>query len=239
MKHDIYHNDCFDVFPEIENNSIDLILTDPPYNITNLVGHSKPNFGSIRPNHFATAEWDKYNNDDFYTMIDNFFTQAERVIKKKGTLIIFTSYLYIGSVVEIAEKHNFYFKNVGVWHKTNPMPANMNLHFLSATEFFIYFVYDSKTGTFNNNGKAVHNVFECSVAPKSERKYGKHQTQKPEKLITWLTELLSNPGDIVLDPFMGTGTTCVCAKNLGRGYIGIEKQQEFFNISKERLDNEI
>lgn len=236
MKQNIYHNDCFDIFPQIENKSVDLILTDPPYNIINQKGHSKPNFGTMRENSWATAKWDEYDNTDFYSMLDNFLSEAGRVIKDKGSLIVFTGYQSINPIIELAEKHNFYFKCVGVWHKTNPMPANMNLHFIHSIEFYIYFVYGSRTGTFNNNGKAIHNYFECSVTPLSERKYGKHQTQKPEKLISWLTELLSNPGDIVLDPFMGAGTTCVCAKKLGRGYIGIEKEKEFYDISEKRLD---
>lgn len=236
MKQGIYHNDCFNVFPQIENKSIDLILTDPPYNVVNQLGHEKPRFHTIRENSFSAANWDDYKGDDFQVMIDNFLAESERVIKDKGSLIVFTGHSTINTIIELAEKHGFYFKCVGVWHKTNPIPANMNLHFLSALEYFIYFVYGSKTGTFNNNGKPIHNYFECPVTPKRERKHGKHQTQKPEKLIAWLVELLSNPGDIVLDPFMGTGTTCVCAKNLGRDYIGIEKDQTFFDISEKRLN---
>ena len=130
-----------------------------------------------------------------------------------------------------------YYKTTGIWHKTNPMPRNMNLHFINSNECWIYFTNKTKTGTFNNNGKAIHDFFESSVTPSSEKKYGKHPTQKPESLIESFVKILSNRNDTVLDCFMGSGTTGVVSKRLGRNFVGIELNEEYFNIAKQRIND--
>ena len=98
----------------------------------------------------------------------------------------------------------------------------MNLHFINSTEAWIYFIYQKRTSTFNNNGKAVHDFFETSVTPAGEKKFGKHPTQKPVVLLETFVQLLSNEGDIVLDPFMGSGSTGVAALKHKRKFIGVD-----------------
>lgn len=226
----IYHSDFRNILPTLESNSVDLILTDPPYDINrNKIGH-----WNIRPNHADRADWDSFNGN-YFDLIDDFFKLSAEVIKEGGTLITFCNVKDITNFIQIAEENRFYYKNTLTWHKTNPFPGNMNLQFVSSTEFFLYFTYKKKTGTFNNNGQIVHNYIETSVTNKSEKKYGKHQTQKPLELMKWLVGLLSNENDLVLDPFMGTGTTCLACKELNRNYIGIELKQEFYEIAEKRL----
>ena len=111
----------------------------------------------------------------------------------------------------------------------------MNLHFVNSTEAWIYFTYKTRTGTFNNDGKVIHDFIETSVTSNGERKYGKHPTQKPEGLMRHFVEVLSNKDDYVLDPFMGSGTTGVAAKRTGRNFIGIELDEKYFKISEERI----
>ena len=156
-------------------------------------------------------------------------------------MIMFMSLIKLETLIQIAEKHGFYYKTTGIWHKTNPMPRNMNLHFVNSTEAWLYFTYKTRTGTFNNEGKLYHDFIETSLVTKNEKSFGKHPTQKPVQLISHFVELLSNKGDLIIDPFMGSGTTGVVSKSLGRDFIGIELEEGYFNIATQRiedLDNE-
>lgn len=112
----------------------------------------------------------------------------------------------------------------------------MNLHFVNSTETWIYFTYKTRTGTFNNNGAVLHDFIETAVTPASERKYGKHPTQKPEVLMSHFVEVLSNIDDWVLDPFMGSGTSGVVAKRASRNFIGIELDENYFDMAKKRIE---
>ena len=112
----------------------------------------------------------------------------------------------------------------------------MNLHFVNSTETWIYFTYKTRTGTFNNNGAVLHDFIETAVTPASERRYGKHPTQKPEVLMSHFVEVLSNADDWVLDPFMGSGTSGVVSKRTCRNFIGIELDKNYFDMAKKRIE---
>jgi len=114
----------------------------------------------------------------------------------------------------------------------------MNIHFVNSTEAWIYFINDGTSGTFNNDGKMVHDFIETSLTPKNEKKFGKHPTQKPVKIISHFIKHLSNENDVVLDPFMGSATTGVCAKKMNRKFIGIDLNKEYYELSKKRIINE-
>jgi len=228
-------DDCLNSINQIENQSIHLILTDPPYNLGQFMHNRKTNLKRMRENQFAYSGWDNLPYDEWIKDMDNFFKESSRILIKGGSMLIFMSIIKVESIIALAEKNNFYYKTTGIWHKTNPMPRNMNLHFVNSTEAWIYFTKGTNTGTFNNNRKLIHDFFETSLTPKSEKKYGKHPTQKPIKLIDNFVELLSNEGDIVLDPFMGSGTTGVSCKKLNRKFIGIDKNEEYVNIAKARI----
>ena len=116
------------------------------------------------------------------------------------------------------------------------MPRNMNLHFVNSTESWIYFTYKTKTGTFNNNGKVLHDFIETSVTSNSEKKYGKHPTQKPEALMEHFVKVLSNENDTILDPFMGSGSVGVSAVKNNRNFVGIELDENYFNIATSRIE---
>ena len=115
------------------------------------------------------------------------------------------------------------------------MPRNKDLHFINSTETWIYFTFKTKTSTFNNYGKAIHDFYETSLTPKKEKKYGGHPTQKPESLLTHLVRLLSNEGEMVLDPFMGSGSTGVSSLKLKRKFIGIELDEEYYDLAKRNI----
>lgn len=232
---DLIRNDCLEAMKNIPSSSIDLVVTDPPYNLGLFMQERATNLTKMRDNFFVGKGWDNLSFDEWSECMDSFFCELSRVLKRNGSLIIFMSLIRIETIIEIAQKHGFYYKTTGIWHKTNPMPRNMNIQFINSVEGWLYFTNKTKTGTFNNGSKAIHDFVESSVSPKNEKKYGGHPTQKPEFIITHFIELLSKPGDNIMDPFMGSGTTGVVSKRLGRSFTGMEIDEKYFNIALKRI----
>ena len=231
----LINDNCVNAMNNMDAETIDLIITDPPYNLGNFMKDRDTNLKKMRDNFFADAGWDNMDFEDWTQSMDEFFQAAARVMKKGGSVIVFMAIIKVETVIKLAEKHGFYYKTTGIWHKTNPMPRNMNLHFVNSTEAWIYFTYKTRTGTFNNNGSMLHDFVETSVTPNGERKYGKHPTQKPEQLIKHFVDVLSNENDWILDPFMGSGTTGVSAKRENRNFIGIELSKEYYEMASQRI----
>ena len=229
------NGDCLEQMKGIGDGTIDLILTDPPYNLGLFMKGRDAGIQRMRDNFFAVKGWDDLNADDWAKQMDAFFAESARVLKKCGSMIVFMAVIKVGTVIDIAQRHGLYYKTTGTWHKTNPMPRNMNLHYINSCESWVYFVNGAKTGTFNNYGKPMHDFVECGVAPKSERAYGNHPTQKPEGLMMGFVETLTNRGDVVLDPFMGSGTSGVVSVRAGRQFIGIELSEDYFAIANKRV----
>lgn len=233
----IYNGDCTVEMQKIANDSVDLILTDPPYNLGNFMINRSTNLAKMRENFFANAGWDNLEFDEWVERMDSFFEDAARIIKTGGSMIIFMSIIKVETIIKLAEKHGFYYKTTGIWHKLNPMPRNMNLHFVNSTEAWIYFTYKKKTGTFNNENKMIHDFIETSVVSNGEKKAGKHPTQKPIALLEHFVKLLSNEGDLVVDPFMGSGSTGVVCKKMGRNFVGVEFDKEYYEIAQRRIED--
>lgn len=231
----LINGDCLVSMDNIEDGSVDLLLTDPPYNLGLFMQERATNLKRMRENYFGAAGWDNLSSEDWAESMDGFFEEASRVVRKGGSAIVFMAVIKLETLIGLAQKHGFYYKTTGVWHKLNPMPRKMNLHFINSTESWVYFVNGAKTGTFNNEGRAIHDFYESSVTPKSEKEFGKHPTQKPIELMDHFVSLLSNPGDVVLDPFMGSGSTGVSAKELGRRFVGIELDEDYFDIAAKRM----
>ena len=233
----LFNEDCLTAIKKIENDSVDLILTDPPYNLGLFMKNRDTNLKKMRDNFFGDAGWDDLEFDEWTRSMDIFFSEAARVMKKGGSMIVFMSIIKVEGLINLAQAHGFYYKTTGIWHKLNPMPRNMNLHFINSTEAWVYFTYKAKTGTFNNDGKAIHDFVETAVTPAGERKHGKHPTQKPVQLMEHFVLLLSNSGDTVLDPFMGSGSTGVAARRNGnnRNFIGIELSSEYMEVASKRI----
>ncbi len=236
MTNVILHNeDCVSSMNRISSGHIDLILTDPPYNLANFMKNRDTNLKRMRENFFGAAGWDDLSFENWEKSMDDFFGAAPRVLKKGGSMLVFMSVIKVETIIKIAERHGLYYKTTGIWHKLNPMPRNMNLHFVNSTEAWVYFIYGKRTGTFNNYGKVLHDFVEMPVAHNGERKCGKHPTQKPVQLMEHFIQALSNEGETVLDPFMGSGSTGVAAKRNKRSFIGIEIDENYFKIAKQRI----
>ncbi|WP_083090456.1 DNA-methyltransferase [Actinomyces vulturis] len=232
----LIHGDCAVELPKISSNSVDLVLTDPPYNLGSFMKGRNTNLGAMRSNFFVDAGWDDCSTDQWKTLMDLFLSHSARILKPGGSAVVFMSVVKMETMILLAQKHGFYYKTTGVWHKTNPMPRNMNLHYVNSTELWAYFVYGAKTGTFNNDGKLLHDFLQSSVTPKNEKLFGVHPTQKPLSIMEHFVSTLSNVNDCVLDPFMGSGSSMVAARKLGRRYIGIEKEANYYVLARKRLD---
>ena len=232
----LYNQDCLQVMKELSDDSIDLILTDPPYNLGLFMKDRDTNLKKMRSNFFGAAGWDDLSVADWEQSIDSFFEESARLLKKGGSMIVFMAIIKADTLIKLALKHKLYYKTTGIWHKTNPMPRNMNLHFINSTESWVYFTFGKRTGTFNNNGKALHDFYETSVTPAGEKKCGKHPTQKPISLMEHFVTVLSNEDETILDPFMGSGSTGVAAINKGRHFIGIELNEDYFELASNRIN---
>lgn len=234
-KIELINSDCLTALKDISAQSVDLILTDPPYNPGLFMQNRDTNLKKMRDNFFGAADWDNLDYKSWKASLETFFKESARVINYGGSMIVFMAIIKVESVISIAEKYGFYYKTTGIWNKLNPMPRNMNLHFVNSTEAWIYFIYKKRTGTFNNDGAVIHDFVETSLTTGNEKKYGKHPTQKPVQLMKHFIELLSNKDNVVLDPFMGSGSSGVAAKLLGRKFIGIEINPTYFEIAKKRI----
>ena len=231
----LVNKDCILAMNELTERSVDLIVTDPPYNLGAFMKERATNLHKMRDNFFGAAGWDDMDFDNWIKSMDSFFESAARVIKNGGSMVVFMAIIKVETIIRLAEKHGFYYKTTGIWHKKNPMPRNMNLHFVNSTEAWVYFTYKTRTGTFNNDGHVLHDFVETAVTPANERRYGKHPTQKPVALMNHFVTVLSNPGDTVLDPFMGSGSTGVAACGNGRNFIGIELNPEYYALASKRI----
>ena len=224
---EIILGDAIAFMKTLPDGSVDAIIADPPYGLEEFSkgrGHARASLG--RANHVDDG-WDDMESTE--SVVDQYMSEATRVLKKKGNLFQFCSFESIGRLVNTAPSQ-LYYKTCGVWHKTNPIPINMKIRYVNSVEAWIHWVNGAKTGTFNANGKPVHNFIETGLTPAGEKKFGKHSTQKPLSVMRWAVETLTNPGDLILDPFAGSGSTLVAAMETGRRSIGVELSEEYCQI---------
>ncbi len=223
----LYLGDSYKLIKKIPSASIDLILTDPPYNLSQYsTGNIKFTWRTDINNDLA--EWDK--NFDPAKIKDDFI----RILKPTGNIFAFCSYNLIGRWHEIFDPIFDTFQFF-IWHKTNPVPKFRKAGFLNSCEMIVCMWNKGHTWNFGKQSE-MHNFFESSICMGPERlHYPKHPTQKPIKLLKHLIKIASNEGDIVLDPFMGVGSTGIAAVNSGRKFIGIEIEKEYFDAAEKRL----
>ncbi len=229
----LINDDCFNYLKEIKSNSIDLILVDPPYLISrnsNFQKHSEvtDQFMVTKYNmSIDFGDWDKEDLD-----WDLLFKEYYRVLRKGGTLLIFFDIWKSNIMKESAEKHKFKQPRVCSWVKNNPVPINSKLNYLSnSTEYFFTFVKGKKP-TFNS--EYDNGIYRYPLCHGKERL--DHPTQKPLGLISELILKHSNPGDIVLDTFAGSGTTGHACQLNGRDFILVERDKDYFDILSKRLN---
>lgn len=227
----IYNADWRELKDHLSSGLTDAIVTDPPYGLEEFAkgrDHGRSRMGRAN---FVDDGWDK--EAETKDAVFDLFQSAPEILKKGGNLFSFGSFEQLGRMVEQAPKP-LYYKTYGVWHKKNPIPINMKIRFVGSLECWAHWVNGQRTGTFNAEGKPFHNFIETGLTPKSEKKHGKHSTQKPLSVMTWATSLLTNPEDLILDPFMGSGSTLVAAKLGGRKAVGVELDERYCEIAAKR-----
>jgi len=252
----IIPGECVKKLNSLPENSVDLIFADPPYNLQLENTLWRPNMTQVDA---VDDHWDQFDNFQAYDNFCQDWLQAcKRVLKDNGTLWVIGSYHNIYRIGKIMQDLGFWMLNDVIWIKTNPMPNFRGVRFANAHETILW-ASKSKDSKYtfnhhamkelNDNGKQMRSdwllsavdLWEEAICSGSERikvnGQKAHSTQKPEALLYRIIASSSNPGDIVLDPFMGTGTTCAVAKKLHRHWIGIEQEKKYIFIAQKRLDS--
>ena len=245
-KNTILLGDSFKIMKTIPSKSVDLIFADPPYNLQLKDTLYRPDQTTVEA---VTQDWDKFNT---YKEYDNFTEQwlkeSKRILKKGGALWVIGSYHNILRVGTSIQNHGFWILNDIIWHKTNPMPNFRGTRFTNAHETLLWCTTSREAKyTFNyqnlkelNDGKQMRSDWYIPICSGKERlrennNQRSHPTQKPEALMYRIILSSTNKGDIILDPFLGSGTTAVVAKKLQRNFIGIEQDKEYISLAKKRL----
>jgi len=226
--------DALEFLRQIPDGSVDLVVTDPPYNISQK-NDLKINGRIIKKNF---GEWD-FNFNPVPIL-----AELRRVLKSNGQIYVFCGTAQIPIYMrEFIEK--WFFRNLLVWYKTNPPPRLSKTNYLFANEYIIYAIKEKgkpSLSTFNFSSQTtMHNAFVSGALQGKERLKGTdgiaiHPTQKPLAILKKLISVSSNEGDVVLDPFMGIGSTAVACKELKRNFIGCEINREYVDWANKRLD---
>lgn len=241
-----------DILTSIPDKSIDCCITDPPYNIkgkrakeigwynSNSLWKEKKGFKKIN------EEWDNFSEDSYESFTIKWLEEIKRVVKENGNIAIFGSYHNIFKIGYLLEMLDFRVINSIVWYKRNAFPNITQRMFCESTEYIIWAVNNSvkkaKNWTFNyktmkeiNGGKQMRNMWDIPSTPTRERAYGKHPSQKPLEVLNNLILALTTEKDLILDPFLGSGTTALSAVNNNRKYIGIDSSLEYLMIADSRI----
>ncbi len=242
----IYGGDCIAAMNRLPENSVDLVFADPPYNLQ--LGGELHRPDNSRVDGVDDA-WDHFTDFAAYdSFTRSWLTAARRVLKRTGSLWVIGSYHNIFRVGSILQDIGFWMLNDIVWRKSNPMPNFRGTRFTNAHETMIWCAKD-KDAKYTFNYEAMKNLNEglqmrsdwllplCTGVERIKGVDGAkiHPTQKPESLLYRVLLSATKPGDVVLDPFFGTGTTGAVAKQLGRKYIGIERDADYIAAARERL----
>lgn len=239
-RHVLLKGDCLHHLAKLPEDSVELVFADPPYNISKKAGLSW-----AFSKHVTMQEaWDIFNKDDFFKFNVEWLSESLRVLKPGGSIFVCGSYHNIYQLGFILQQLGVRVNNSVIWYKPNAQPNITCRMFTESTEQLIWAVKPGQSWTFNyqeikalNNGKQMRNLWEIPVTPKSEKSAGIHPTQKPTELLRRVILAATKKGDVVLDPFVGSGTTSVVAKMLGRNSIGIDNESNYIRIAKKRLAN--
>lgn len=251
----IYNGDCIDTLNKrVTEKSVDLIFADPPYNLS---GNGLRWMGNKTGGDWYMIDeaWDKMSAPEYLQFTRKWIGACDRVLKDKGAIYTACSYHNMAEVMIVLKQLDYKINNIITWYKTNAMPNMTKRVFTHSTEFVIWAVKGSgwifnyeETKKINpvkqKNGalKQMRDFWEMPLVQGKERLRGKdgraiHPTQKPEEMLRRIILASSNKGDIVLDPFLGSGTTSYIAQKYDRKWIGIEKDKKYAKIAAQRMKN--
>ncbi len=242
----IVAGDCIEVMNSLPEDSVDLVFADPPYNLQLKGQLHRPDNSMVDA---VDDDWDQFSSFAAYDAFTKAWLKAaRRILKPNGAIWVIGSYHNIFRVGSALQNEGFWILNDVVWRKSNPMPNFRGKRFTNAHETMIW-ASKSEGGkyTFNyealkalNEGIQMRSDWVLPICTGHERlKDSKgdkaHPTQKPESLLHRVLVGSTNPGDVVLDPFFGTGTTGAVAKMLGRDFIGIEREAAYREVAEKRI----
>ena len=246
FKNKIINGDCLVELKKIPDRTFDLVFADPPYNLQLKNKLTRPDSSEVNA---VNDKWDQFESFEKYDEFTiSWLKECKRILKKNGALWVIGSYHNIFRLGTAIQNLGFWILNDVVWNKNNPMPNFRGTRFTNAHETLIWSSKDKKSKyTFNyqslkclNDDLQMRSDWTFPICNGKERlkKNGKkvHSTQKPEALLHRIILSTTNKDDIILDPFLGTGTTAVVAKKLGRKYFGIEKDKKYFKAANERIN---
>lgn len=213
----IIHADCMDILKQLPDKCIDLVLTDPPY-------------GMSYERHIKDKKFGKIENDDNLLWLENWCDVLSNKCKDNAHLYVFCSWHNIDVFKKILQKY-FHFKNILIWDKFSQGMGDLRTDYGCSYEMICY------CSKLNKNIKSLNGERNTNIIRMTNDKNEIHPTQKPLKLFSFLVEKSTNPNDLILDCFSGSGTTAVACHNLNRRFICIEKDEDYYKASVERLLN--
>ncbi len=228
----IHQQSCLEGLKKLPDSSVDLIFTDPPYyqyrakNVKSLKNHKDV---------VTEFEFDGFSSEEEYLQfLEEVLTECFRVCKPGGAGYLWCGDDFVSYLNRMVERIGFQFRKVIHWHKTNPFPAIYTRKmYANSMEMLVHFSKGTPKTWNHKPVNEMHNFIQAPICMGKERT--NHKTQKPLKVCTPFIEISSNEGDLVLDPFMGSGSTAVAAKMLNRNFIGFEISEEFCKIASNRL----
>jgi site-specific DNA-methyltransferase (adenine-specific)/modification methylase len=245
FKNKIINGDSLEELKKIPRETFDLIFADPPYNLQLKSELTRPDRSKVSA---VNDKWDQFENfkkyDDFTY---EWLSECKRILKKDGAIWVIGSYHNIFRVGTAIQNLGFWILNDVIWNKNNPMPNFRGTRFTNAHETLIWaskseiskYTFNYQSLKCLNDDLQMRSNWDLPICNGSERlkKDGKkiHSTQKPEALLHRILLATSNKNDLILDPFLGSGTTATVAKKLGRNYFGIEKEKNYFKAAEQRI----
>jgi len=244
----LYQGDCLEILPLFPANSVDLIFADPPYNLSNN-GFTCHGGRAVSVN---KGDWDRSNGiEQDFEFHRAWIQECRRILKPNGTIWISGTYHNIYACGFALQCLDFHVLNEICWYKPNASP-NLSCRFFTASHETLIWARKSKKGkhVFNYeamklgdfprdplklSGRQMRSVWSIPTPPASEKLQGKHPTQKPLDLLDRIISASTNPGDLVLDPFSGSGTTGLSALRVDRAFIGIEKEAAYLQLAVDRF----
>lgn len=241
----LMHGDCLEILPKIEPGSITTIFADPPYNLSN--GGITCKAGRMVS--VNKGDWDKSQGfEKDYQFTYNWIKECHRVLKPNGTIWISGTMHNIYQVGYALQSLGFHIINEIVWYKPNAPPNLACKCFAHSHETLIwakkgkaekhhfnYSLMKEWMDKFSPSGRQMRSLWNIPLTPQNEKNNGKHPTQKPIELLQRIISASSKKGDLILDPFNGSGTTGIVARHLSRQYVGIDKEKEFLDLTIRRL----
>lgn len=248
LKTDVIHRgDCIEVLRSLPDASVDMVFADPPYNLQLGGDLLRPDNSKVDA---VDDDWDKFGSFAEYDVFTRaWLAECRRVLKPEGSIWVIGSYHNVFRLGAAIQDLGFWVLNDIIWRKSNPMPNFKGTRFTNAHETLIWAARsrDQKRYTFNYDALKAFNedtqmrsdwtLALCTGEERIKDDEGKkaHPTQKPEALLHRVLLAATRPGDVVLDPFFGTGTTGAAAKRLGRRFIGIERDEGYAKVAEKRI----